>query len=64
VIDSDQIGNWRRYTKLHTQLYPYLRADRETKDLEQVCRENGARVVGTGVNPGFVLDVLPELKKL
>ena len=26
VTDPDQIGNWRRYTKLHTQLYPYLRA--------------------------------------
>ena len=24
VDDPDQIGNWRRYTKLHTQLYPYL----------------------------------------
>jgi len=24
VIDADQIENWRRYTKLHTQLYPYL----------------------------------------
>jgi alpha-glucosidase len=24
VIDSEQIGNWRRYTKLRTQLYPYL----------------------------------------
>jgi alpha-glucosidase (family GH31 glycosyl hydrolase) len=26
VTDPDQIANWRRYTKLHTQLYPYLRA--------------------------------------
>ncbi len=24
VSDPDQIANWRRYTKLHTQLYPYL----------------------------------------
>ncbi len=24
VIDDDQIDNWRRYTKLRTQLYPYL----------------------------------------
>jgi len=34
VLDPDQIDNWRRYTKLHTQLYPYLagavRAYRET----------------------------------
>jgi alpha-glucosidase (family GH31 glycosyl hydrolase) len=26
VIDPDQIDNWRRYAKLHTQLYPYLTA--------------------------------------
>ena len=26
VIDADQLANWRRYTKLHTQLYPYLTA--------------------------------------
>ena len=26
VIDPDQLANWRRYTKLHTQLYPYLTA--------------------------------------
>jgi alpha-glucosidase (family GH31 glycosyl hydrolase) len=24
VWDPDQLGNWRRYTKLRTQLYPYL----------------------------------------
>jgi alpha-glucosidase (family GH31 glycosyl hydrolase) len=26
VTDPDQIGNWRRYTKLRTQLFPYLLA--------------------------------------
>ena len=26
VIDPDQLANWRRYAKLHTQLYPYLSA--------------------------------------
>jgi hypothetical protein len=30
VDDADQIDNWRRYTKLRTQLYPYIEAaDRE-----------------------------------
>ena len=24
VLDPDQIGNWRRYSKLRTQLYPYI----------------------------------------
>jgi alpha-glucosidase (family GH31 glycosyl hydrolase) len=26
VTDPDQLANWRRYTKLHTQLFPYLSA--------------------------------------
>ena len=26
VLDPDQVANWRRYTKLHTQLYPYIAA--------------------------------------
>ncbi len=26
ILDPDQIGNWRRYSKLRTQLYPYIRA--------------------------------------
>ena len=29
VADPDQISNWRRYAKLHTQLYPYLVAAQE-----------------------------------
>lgn len=29
VIDADQIANWRRYTRLHTQLYPYALAAQE-----------------------------------
>ena len=29
VSDPDQIANWRRYAKLHTQLYPYLLAAQE-----------------------------------
>jgi 4-hydroxy-tetrahydrodipicolinate reductase len=40
-------------------LFPRLRAPRETEQLDAVCREHGARVLGTGVNPGFVMDVLP-----
>jgi hypothetical protein len=27
--------------------------------LDALCRQHGARVLGTGVNPGFVMDVLP-----
>ncbi len=26
ILDPDQIANWRRYAKIRTQLYPYIRA--------------------------------------
>ena len=40
-------------------LFPRLRAAAMTERFDKMCRESGARVVGTGVNPGFVMDVLP-----
>jgi 4-hydroxy-tetrahydrodipicolinate reductase len=40
-------------------LFPALREPKLAAKLNQVCRKTGARVVGTGVNPGFVMDVLP-----
>jgi 2,4-diaminopentanoate dehydrogenase len=40
-------------------LYPKLRAPKETEQLDALCRQHGARVLGTGVNPGYVMDVLP-----
>ncbi|MEX0654360.1 MAG: hypothetical protein WD534_15650 [Phycisphaeraceae bacterium] len=40
-------------------LYPWLRAPEAADRLDAVGREHDARVVGTGVNPGFVLDLLP-----
>lgn len=40
-------------------LYPPLREPLLAKRLDQLCKKHGARVLGTGVNPGFVMDVLP-----
>jgi 4-hydroxy-tetrahydrodipicolinate reductase len=40
-------------------LYPALRAPKETEEIDQLCQATGGRVLGTGVNPGFVLDVMP-----
>jgi len=40
-------------------LFPRLREPRLAAKLDEVCRKSGARVVGTGVNPGFVMDLLP-----
>lgn len=40
-------------------IFPHLHEPKLAARLDQVCRKNGARIVGTGVNPGFVMDVLP-----
>lgn len=40
-------------------LFPQLREPALAARLDRLCRKTGARVVGTGVNPGFVMDVLP-----
>lgn len=40
-------------------LFPALREPKLAAKLDQICRKAGARVVGTGVNPGFVMDLLP-----
>ena len=40
-------------------LYPELREPVLAARLHRLCRRHGARVNGTGVNPGFVMDLLP-----
>jgi len=40
-------------------LYPALREPELARQLDDTCKKFGARVLGTGVNPGFVMDVLP-----
>ena len=40
-------------------LFPALRSPERSKEMDELCRTFGAGVVGTGVNPGFVMDVLP-----
>jgi len=40
-------------------LYPPLREPKLAKQLDALCKKHGARVLGTGVNPGFIMDVVP-----
>jgi hypothetical protein len=40
-------------------LFPALRNPRLAARLDALCRKFETRVIGTGVNPGFVMDVLP-----
>jgi 4-hydroxy-tetrahydrodipicolinate reductase len=39
--------------------YPYLRNPGFSEQLDMLARDRGATVLGTGVNPGFLLDALP-----
>jgi 2,4-diaminopentanoate dehydrogenase len=40
-------------------LFPQLREPELAVKLDKACKDGGARLLGTGVNPGFVMDVLP-----
>ncbi len=40
-------------------LYPPLREPELAAEFDQLCKKHGARVLGTGVNPGFIMDVIP-----
>ncbi len=40
-------------------LFPQLREPELAMELDALCKKHGARIVGTGVNPGFVMDVVP-----
>lgn len=40
-------------------LFPKFRAPAETAEIDALCQKTGGRILGSGVNPGFVLDLLP-----
>lgn len=41
--------------------FPWVANPRIASEVDELCRENGVAVMGTGVNPGFVMDVLPAI---
>ena len=48
-------------TSCEEALLPAFRDAAAAADLDRLCREHKVSVVGTGVNPGFVMDTLPAL---
>lgn len=42
-------------------VYPWLHHVAIAEELESACRRHGGRVLGTGVNPGFLMDALPAM---
>lgn len=41
--------------------FPYLQDSEDSAHLDKIAKEHGVTILGTGVNPGFVMDVLPLL---
>jgi hypothetical protein len=40
-------------------LYPPLHSPAVAEELDLLARENQATIIGTGINPGFIMDLLP-----
>jgi len=40
-------------------IFPALKTPELVADYDALCRRTGAKIAGTGVNPGFVMDILP-----
>lgn len=40
-------------------VWPWLRHDKLAKELDAIAKRSGARLLGTGVNPGFLMDAAP-----
>ena len=41
--------------------FPWIRHHQDAKELDATARQSGKTVLGTGVNPGFLMDTLPLL---
>ncbi len=39
--------------------WPWLRHEKLARELDQLARDHGGRLLGTGVNPGFLMDAFP-----
>lgn len=45
-------------------LYPWLRHPKWADEVDELCKKHGSRLLGTGINPGFLMDLLPLLAGL
>jgi len=41
--------------------YPYIKYPKICKEINRVAKRKGVRVLGSGINPGFAMDLLPVL---
>jgi len=58
ITDLMEAG-WHVVSSAESLCYPALSAPEVARRLDTTARERGVALVGVGVNPGFVMDVLP-----
>jgi 4-hydroxy-tetrahydrodipicolinate reductase len=46
-------------TSCEELLYPYISHPDLSKEIDQKAKENFVHILGTGVNPGFIMDIVP-----
>ncbi len=46
-------------TTCEEAVWPWLRHEALSNQLDKLCRKHGARLLGTGVNPGYLMDTVP-----
>jgi len=39
--------------------YPYVKYPKLCKEIDKTARKNNARILGSGINPGFAMDIFP-----
>jgi hypothetical protein len=54
-------AGWNVLSTCEELSYPWQRHPEDAARLDHAARTRGARVLGTGVNPGFVMDLLPVI---
>lgn len=54
-------AGWRVVTTCEELSYPWRRHAGVARRLDDEARERGSAVLGTGINPGFLMDLLPAL---
>jgi 4-hydroxy-tetrahydrodipicolinate reductase len=60
-VEAAVRAGWHVVSTCEELAFPELDHADEARALDRLCEEHGVAVVGTGVNPGFVLDRLPAL---
>lgn len=60
IKDAARQG-WHVVTTCEEMIYPWNQHPDEAVMIDEICKEFGVACVGTGINPGFLMDYLPSV---